>query len=47
MVKSSYYGDVTLSNEGYRVNHAEKYVREIRIDDITKTERTCLSQPGM
>lgn len=46
MVKSSYYGDITPSNESYRVNHIEKGIREIRIDNITKTEERLFVTTG-
>lgn len=46
MVKSSYYEDITPSNESYRFNHIKKDIREIRIDDITKTKESLFITTG-
>ena len=46
MVESSYYEYITPSNESYRINHIKMDIREIRIDDITKTEESLFVTTG-
>lgn len=40
MVNEPYYGDITSSDMSCRINPNQKTFREIRIDDITKTEES-------
>lgn len=44
MTDTPYYCDITSSNIGYKIDPNQKFVREIRIDDITKTKEHLLSQ---
>ena len=38
MIDVPYYRDITSSDMSYKINPNQKFVREIRIDDVTKTE---------
>ena len=38
MLDVDYYGDITSSDISYKINPNQKSVREIQIDDVTKTE---------
>lgn len=42
MVDIPYYGDITSSDMGDKINPNQKFVREIRIEDVTKTEEHLL-----
>lgn len=42
MVDVPYYRDITSSDMSYKINPNQKFVREIRIDDVTKTEEHLL-----
>lgn len=42
MVNTPYYGDITSSDVNDKINPNQMYVREIRIDDVTKTEEHLL-----
>ena len=42
MVDIPYYGDITSTDTSYRIDPNQKFIREIRIDDITKTEEHLL-----
>lgn len=42
MVDVPYYGDITSSDMSYKINPNQKFVREIRIDDVIKTEEHLL-----
>lgn len=42
MIDVPYYGDITPSDVNYKINPNQKFVREIRIDDVTKTEEHLL-----
>lgn len=46
MVDVPYYGDITSSNMSYKINPNQKFVREIQIDDITRTEEHLLITTG-
>lgn len=46
MVDVPYYGDITSSDMSYKINPNQKFVREIRIDDVTKTEEHLLITTG-
>ena len=46
MVDIPYYGDITSSDMSYKINPNQKSVREIRIDDVTKTEEHLLITTG-
>ena len=42
MVDVPYYGDITSSDMSDKINPNQKFVREIRIDDVTKIEEHLL-----
>lgn len=46
MVDMPYCGDITSSDMSYRINPNQKFVREIQIDDITRTEEHLLITTG-
>ena len=46
MVDVHYYGDITLSDMSHTINPNQKFVREIQIDDISKTEEHLLITTG-
>lgn len=46
MVDIPYYEDITSSDMSYKINPNQKFVREIRIDDVTKTEEHLLITIG-
>lgn len=46
MVDVPYYGDIISSNVSYKINPNQKFVREIRIYDVTKTEEHLLITTG-
>lgn len=46
MVDVPYCGDITSSDVNYKINLNQKFVREIRIDDVTKTEGHLLITTG-
>lgn len=46
MVDVPYYGDITSSDMSYRINPNQKFVREIWIDDVIKTEEHLLITIG-
>ena len=46
MVDTPYYGDITSSDMSYKINPNQKFVREIRIDDITRTGEHLLITTG-
>ena len=46
MVDVPYYGDITSSDMSCKINPNQKFVREIRIDDVTKTEEHLLITTG-
>lgn len=46
MVNTPYYVDITSSDVNDKINPNQMYVREIRIDDVTKTEEHLLITTG-
>ena len=46
MVDVPYYGDITSSDTSHKINPNQKFVREIRIDDVAKTEEHLLITIG-
>lgn len=46
MVDMPYYGDITSSDTSYHIDPNQKFVREIRINDVTKTEEHLLITTG-
>lgn len=46
MVDVHYYGDITSSDMSYKINPNQKFVREMRIDDVTKAEEHLLITTG-
>lgn len=46
MVDVPYYGDITSSDMVYKIDPNQKFVREIRIDDVTRTEEHLLITTG-
>lgn len=46
MVNTPYYGYITSSDVNDKINPNQMYVREIRIDDVTKTEEHLLITTG-
>ena len=46
MVDVPYYGDVTSSDMGCKIDPNQKFVHEIWIDDVTKTEEHLLITTG-
>lgn len=46
MVDVPYYGDITSSDVSYKINPNQKFVKDIRIDDVTKTEEHLLITIG-
>ena len=46
MVDVHYYGDITSSDMSHTINPNQKSVREIQIDDISKTEEHLLITTG-
>lgn len=46
MVDVPYYGDITSSDGICKINPNQKFVREIRIYDVTKTEEHLLITTG-
>ena len=46
MVDVPYYRDITSTDTSYRIDPNQKFIREIRIDDITKTEEHLLITTG-
>ena len=46
MVDTPYYGDITSSDVGDKINPNQKFVREIRIDDVTRTEEHLIITTG-
>ena len=46
MVNVPYYGDITSSDMSHTINPNQKFVHEIQIDDISKTEEHLLITTG-